>query len=97
LKGANWKGRDLSGIRSCTDGRSRAAGSSAFSRTFAALIEALDPHRDKGQQRITVEHVNVHPGGQAIVGAVTSRRESPKSKEQTGATREIIFVIAKSR
>lgn len=60
-----------------------------LSRTFAALIEALDRHRGKGQQRITVEHVNVHPGGQAIVGAVTSRRESPKSKEQTGATREI--------
>ena len=49
-----------------------------LSRTFAALIEALDRHRGKGQQRITVEHVNVHPGGQAIVGAVTSRREQPK-------------------
>jgi hypothetical protein len=33
-----------------------------LSRTFAALIEALDRHRGKGQQRITVEHVNVHPG-----------------------------------
>jgi len=61
-----------------------------LSRTFAALIEALDRHRGKGQQRITVEHVNVHPGGQAIVGAVTSRSgSSPNSKEQAGATRAI--------
>jgi hypothetical protein len=59
-----------------------------LSWTFAALIEALDRHR--GKQRITMEHVNVHPDGQAIVGAVTSRSgNSPKSKEQTGATRAI--------
>jgi len=42
-----------------------------LSRTYAALTEALDRHRGKGQQRITVEHVNVQAGGQAIVGAVT--------------------------
>src|SRR5215467_2374414 len=60
-----------------------------LSRTFAALTEALDRHRGKGQQRITVEHVNVHAGGQAIVGAVTSAgASSPNSKEQTRATRE---------
>jgi hypothetical protein len=40
---------------------------SKLSRTYAALTEALDRHRGKGQQRITVEHVNVHAGGQAIV------------------------------
>jgi len=27
--------------------------------------------RDKGQQRVTVEHVHVHKGGQAIVGNVS--------------------------
>jgi len=42
-----------------------------LSRTYAALTDALDRHRGKGQQRITVEHVNVHAGGQAIVGAVS--------------------------
>jgi hypothetical protein len=61
-----------------------------LSRTYAALTEALDRHRGKGQQRITVEHVNVHAGGQAIVGSVTTGSESSqKSKEQTNATREI--------
>ena len=61
-----------------------------LSRTCAALTEALDRHRGKGQQRITVEHVNVHAGGQAIVGAVTAGGESSqKSEQQTHATREI--------
>jgi hypothetical protein len=61
-----------------------------LSRTYAALIEGLDRHRGKGQQRITVKHVNVHAGGQAIVGAVTPRDgSSRRSEEQTRATREI--------
>src|SRR6516165_8677424 len=61
-----------------------------LSRTYAALTEALDRHRGKGQQRITVEHVNVHAGGQAIVGAVAPRDgSSQESEQQTHATREI--------
>ena len=59
-------------------------------RSYAALTEALDRHRGKGQQRITVEHVNVHAGGQAIVGAVTPGvRSHQKMQEQSNATREI--------
>jgi hypothetical protein len=41
-----------------------------LSRTYAALIEALNRYRGKGQQKVTVEHVHVYSGGQAIVGAV---------------------------
>ena len=41
-----------------------------LSRTFEALLEALNRHRDKGQQKVTVEHVHVHPGRQAVVGVV---------------------------
>jgi hypothetical protein len=41
-----------------------------LSRTHAALLEALNRHRGKGQQKVTVEHVHVHEGGQAIVGNV---------------------------
>ena len=40
-------------------------------RTFAAQTEALQRYRGKGQQKVTVEHVHVHTGGQAIVGAVS--------------------------
>ena len=45
---------------------------SKLSRTFSALLEALNRHRGKGQQKVTVEHVHVHSGGQAIVGNVNS-------------------------
>jgi hypothetical protein len=40
-------------------------------RTFAVQLEALKRHRSKGTQRVIVKHVNVHEGGQAIVGAVS--------------------------
>ena len=39
-------------------------------RTFTMQIEALQRYRGKGQQKVTVEHVHVNAGGQAIVGAV---------------------------
>jgi hypothetical protein len=41
-----------------------------LSRTYGALLEALNRHRGKGTQKVTVEHVHVHEGGQAIVGTV---------------------------
>jgi hypothetical protein len=40
-------------------------------RTFASLTEALSRYRGKGEQKMIVEHVHVHRGGQAIVGPVT--------------------------
>ena len=39
-------------------------------RTFTVQMEALNRHRSKGQQKMTVEHVHIHEGGQAIVGNV---------------------------
>jgi hypothetical protein len=55
-----------------------------LSRTYAVLLEALNSHRGKGTQKIVVERVNVHNGGQAIVGSVESRgdRDRTKSEEQ---------------
>ena len=41
-----------------------------LSRTWATLLDALNKHRGKGQQKVTVEHVHVHSGGQAVVGNV---------------------------
>ena len=41
-----------------------------LSRTYAMLLETLNRHRGKGQQKVTVEHVHVHAGGQAVVGMV---------------------------
>jgi hypothetical protein len=42
-------------------------------RIFAQQLDALNKHRGKGQQKVTVEHVTVNEGGQAVVGAVESR------------------------
>jgi hypothetical protein len=47
-----------------------------LNRTYVAQMEALNRHRGKGQQKVTVEHVNVHEGGQAIVGAIEGGRGS---------------------
>jgi len=43
---------------------------SKLSRIYTSLLEALNRHRGKGQQKVTVEHVHVHAGGQAVVGTV---------------------------
>ena len=39
-------------------------------RTFAILAESLRAHRSGGKQTVTVEHVTVQAGGQAIVGTI---------------------------
>jgi hypothetical protein len=39
-------------------------------RVFNMQIETLKKHRTGGQQKMTIEHVHVHQGGQAIVGNV---------------------------
>src|SRR5262245_41811074 len=51
---------------------------------MATLLEALNRHRGKGQRKVTVEHVDVHAGEQAIVGNVEQRGGAvrPKSKDQ---------------
>ncbi len=41
-----------------------------LARTFATQMEALKRYRTSGQQKVTVEHVTINAGGQAIVGAV---------------------------
>ena len=44
-----------------------------FMRTYTMQVEALARRRRKGDQNITVKHVHVHAGGQAIVGNVSHR------------------------
>jgi len=59
-----------------------------LSRTYAVLVDALNRYRGKeGQQKVTVEHVDVHAGGQAVVGLVESPRggDQPKSEDQLRA------------
>ena len=41
-----------------------------LARTFTAQVEALKRYRTGGEQKVTVQHVTVNEGGQAVVGNV---------------------------
>jgi hypothetical protein len=52
-----------------------------LARTFAMQTEALKRYRTGGEQRVTVQHVSVSDGGQAIVGNVTQAPRESKPEE----------------
>lgn len=60
---------------------SAAAAYNKLTRTFATQVEALKRYRTGGEQRVTVQHVNVSDGGQAIVGDVLA---TPRRREGEG-------------
>ena len=43
---------------------------------YTRQLVAIDKHRGKGQQKVTVEYVNVESGGQAIVGHVERGKDN---------------------
>ncbi len=51
------------------DGAERAF--NRLARTYAVQMETLKRYRTGGEQKVTVQHVTVNDGGQAIVGTVT--------------------------
>jgi hypothetical protein len=55
---------------------------SKLSRNFVTLMDVFDRRRGKRPQRIIVEHVDVHAGGQAIVGTVTPSDRSSRRLEE---------------
>ena len=65
--------RAMIGEQTLEGRRENLAQANKLSRTYAALLEALNRHRGKGQQKVTVEHVHIHAGGQAVVGMVAAR------------------------
>ena len=65
-----------------------------LARTFTMFVEALDRHRGKGQQKVTVEHIHVHQGAQANVGTINHReadRFTSQGEEQPDAARAIAY------
>jgi hypothetical protein len=52
-----------------------------LTRTFVSQMEALKRYRTGGEQKVTVQHVSVSEGGQAIVGNVTQTPPRPASEE----------------
>jgi len=51
-----------------------------LARTFTGQLEALKRYRTGGEQRLTVTHVTVNDGGQAIVGSVQTEGGHPRQK-----------------
>ena len=64
-------------------------GLTKLTRTYAAQMEALKRYRSGGEQKMTVQHVHVGEGGQAIVGNVSTPAQGGgaigKTKEQPHA------------
>jgi hypothetical protein len=74
--------RGMIGEQTFEGRRESLAQANKLSRTFAALLETLNHHRGKGQQKVTVEHVHVHSGGQAVVGVVERPGGGDRTKSE---------------
>ena len=59
-----------------------------LTRTYAMQMEALNRYRGKGQQKMTVEHVHINSGAQAIIGNVTKNNSLREGVKQRGVTLE---------
>jgi hypothetical protein len=55
-----------------------------LTRTFVAQVEALKRYRSGGEQKMTVQHVHVAEGGQAIVGNVSAPAPGVGANEKLG-------------
>jgi hypothetical protein len=85
--------------------RENLAQAGKLSRTYAVLLDALNRHRGKGQQKVTVEHVHVHAGGQAVVGMVETpggggqqkSEEQPHARQIAYASQPAVWSADKAR
>lgn len=66
IRSARW----LANTENIPQVQAHYTGFNKLARTFAAQVEALRKHRTGGEQRVTVQHVNVSDSAQAIVGNV---------------------------
>lgn len=64
-----------------------------LSRTFATMVDTLNKHRGKGQQKMTVEHVHVHAGGQAIVGSIQQNGGGQKKLEEQPHAIQVTYAL----
>ena len=58
---------------------------------YERQIAALDRHRGKGQQSVTVKYVHVAEGGQAIVGAVSTGGRARSAKQVPNSPKGMPF------
>lgn len=67
---------------------------------YARQMDALNKHRGKGQQKVTVEHVHVEAGGQAVVGhvnATPAAAQQPAQKALPNAPGETLDLKVEAR
>ena len=57
-----------------------------LARTYAMQMEALKRYRTGGEQKVTVQHVSVNEGGQAIVGNVNQAAGGAAAKKRVITT-----------
>ena len=74
--------RGMIGEQTFEGRRESLAQANKLSRTYATLLAALNHHRGKGQQKVTVEHIHVHSGGQAVVGIVGTPGGGDPAKQE---------------
>lgn len=56
-----------------------------LAKTYMAQMEALNRYRGKGQQKITVEHLNVGDGGKAVVGNISTEKAFSRGDKKKSA------------
>lgn len=60
-----------------------------MARTFAAQVAALKDYRSKGEQKVTVQHVHVSEGGQAVIGNVNAASRGSAQRKPEGQSHAI--------
>jgi hypothetical protein len=81
-------GRRLANVENLPQQDSAERAFNKLTRTFVSQMEALKRYRTGGEQKVTVQHVSVSDGGQAIVGNVTqsSRGAAPETTTPAALT-----------
>jgi hypothetical protein len=73
----------LSAVETIPQQDSAINGFNKLTRSYCAQMEALKKYRSSSEQKITVQHVNVSDGSQAIIGNVTTGGGGIPKKEDT--------------
>jgi len=76
--------RRLAGVENIPQQDSAERAFNKLTRTFAMQMEALKRYRTGAEQKVTLQHVSVAEGGQAIIGNVT---HAPRKNGQTAQER----------
>jgi hypothetical protein len=82
--------RRLAGVENIPQQDSAERAFNKLTRTFAMQMEALKRYRTGAEQKVTLQHVSVAEGGQAIIGNVTHapRKNGQEQTAQEKAARE---------